>query len=333
VHGLAIFQQDNAQDAVAHFGDARPASSTPVSLQRLGRLERPHTATEAAALSTELQGLQLRARQASHRVCHKSLARPRAIELTYPCEGETALQVSAHAGGQYLTTEATTLTARGHFCTILTFYVRLLRMRRDPRTNAQALFKTAAAQGGYFTAAQALVAGYTYRQQHFHRERGSWLQVDRGLFRLRDFPPGEREDLIRWSLWSRDQKGVPQAIVSHDTALAVHELSDVMPEHIHLTVPPGFRKRVPPGCVLHRAALSLDEIESGIGYLVTTPLRTLLDAADSPLSQEYVNSAVAQALERGLVRRRVLGGGRASPRVRGRLDRALEAAIGEQGTT
>lgn len=196
-------------------------------------------------------------------------------------------------------------------------------MRRDPQENAQALYLIAAAQGGYFTAAQAREAGYSYRQQHYHRSRGNWLPIDRGLFRLRDFPPGEREDLIRWSLWSRDQKGAPQAVVSHETALTVHDLSDVMPERVHLTVPRGFRKSVPVGCILHFALLSEEEIEPRLGYSVTTPLRTLIDVADSVLSQEHLDVAVQEALKRGLVRRTVLGRARCEPAVRMRLDQAL----------
>jgi len=196
-------------------------------------------------------------------------------------------------------------------------------MRRDPQENAQRLYQIAASQGGYFSASQASEAGYTYRQQHYHRSRGNWLLIDRGIFRLRDFPPGEREDLIRWSLWSRDQKGTPQAVVSHETALTVHDLSDVMPERVHLTVPKGFRKRVPVGCVLHAASLAEEEIEPRLGYSVTTPLRTLLDVADSALSQEHLNAAVREALERGLVRRAVLQSAHSQPRVRERLDRAL----------
>jgi predicted transcriptional regulator of viral defense system len=199
-------------------------------------------------------------------------------------------------------------------------------VRRDPQENAQALYQIAASQGGYFTAAQAREAGYTYRQQHYHSSRGNWLRVDRGLFRLRDYPPGEREDLIRWSLWSRDQKGVPQAVVSHDTALTVHDLSDVMPERVHLTVPRGFRKRVPAGCVLHFASLAEEEIEPRPGYSVTTPLRTLIDVAGSALSQEHLDAAVKEALERGLVRRSVLGSIRCEPAARMRLDRALAAS-------
>ncbi|MFQ5340905.1 MAG: hypothetical protein ACE5F6_05100 [Anaerolineae bacterium] len=203
-------------------------------------------------------------------------------------------------------------------------------MRRDPQENARALYQIAAAQGGYFTAAQARRAGYAYSQQHFHLARGNWVKIERGLFRLRDFPAGEREDLIRWSLWSRNQKGVPQAVVSHETALTIHELSDVMPDKIHLTVPRGFRKNAPAGCVLHKANLASDEIEFRTGYRVTTPLRTLLDVADSPLSQEHVNRAVHDALERGLVRRRVLENAPCPPGARNRLDQALAAVQSEK---
>jgi len=203
-------------------------------------------------------------------------------------------------------------------------------VRRDPQENAQALYRIAASQGGYFSAAQAREAGYTYRQQHYHRSRGNWLLIDRGVFRLRDFPPGEREDLIRWSLWSRNQKGVPLAIVSHETALTVHDLSDVMPERVHLTVPKGFRKKVPAGCVLHLASLAEEEIEPRPGYLVTTPLRTVLDVADSTLSQEHVNAAVREALERGLVRRGLLQSARCRRAARERLDRALAATRQEE---
>jgi predicted transcriptional regulator of viral defense system len=199
-------------------------------------------------------------------------------------------------------------------------------MQRDPRDNARQLYQIAAAQGGYFTSAQARQAGYAYSQQNFHVSRGNWLKVDRGLFRLRDFPPGEREDLIRWSLWSRNRKGVPQAVVSHDTALTVHTLSDVMPDRVHLTVPKGFRKKVLPGCALHEADLASGDVESRTGYQVTTPLRTLLDVAGGPLSQEHLDKAVRDALERGLVRRQLLETATCSPAARRRLDQALISA-------
>ena len=203
-------------------------------------------------------------------------------------------------------------------------------MQRDPRQTARRLYQTAASQGGYFTAAQARHAGYAYRQHTYHVSRGTWLRIARGLFRLRDFPAVEREDLMRWSLWSCDRKGSPQAVVSYETALSVHELSDVMPARTHLTVPKGFRKRLPPGCVLHRNALLASEIESRLGYRVTTPLRTLLDVAASPLSQEHLDQAVRDGLQRGLVRRRQFVDVEGPPGAHKRLREALLAAQREE---
>ena len=198
-------------------------------------------------------------------------------------------------------------------------------MQTYPQKNARRLYQIAEVQGGYFTAAQAKQAGYAYSQQHYHVSHGNWLRVGHGIFRLHDFPPGECEDLVRWSLWSRNQKGSPQAVVSHDTALAVHGLSDVMPTRVHLTVPKGFRKEAPSGCVLHKANLTPDEIELRTGFRVTTPLRTLCDAAASSLSQEHLNRATYEALARGLVRRRCLEDTPCAPEARQRLDQALAA--------
>jgi predicted transcriptional regulator of viral defense system len=199
-------------------------------------------------------------------------------------------------------------------------------VRRDPRDNSQKLYEVIAAQGGYFTSAQALAVGYTYRQQNYHTERGSWLKIERGIYRLRDYPPTEREDLIRLALWSHNRRGEPQAVASHETALSIHEMSDVMPIKIHLTVPKrGFRKDPPVGVVIHPAELDNQEIEHRLGFLVTTPLRALIDAAASPLSQEHINQAVKDAIDRGLIRRHLLTGNKIPLSVWDRIHQALIA--------
>ena len=59
----------------------------------------------------------------------------------------------------------------------------------------------------------------------------------------------EHEDLTTIWLWS-EQKGV----VSHETALMLHNLSDVLPRKTHLTLPASWAKRcvrVPKGVVLY----------------------------------------------------------------------------------
>ena len=179
-------------------------------------------------------------------------------------------------------------------------------MPRSTRESARLLFAQAIGQGGYFTAKQAHEAGYGYGHLEYHTSVRNFERVEHGLYRLPSVPPGEHDDLIRLSLWSRNQKDEPQAVVSHDSALVLHDLGELLPEKIHLTVPPGFRKHSPPECVLHQAVLAPEEIEAWAGFRVTTPTRTLLDAAAGNLGQEQLAKAVSDALSRGLVRRRRL---------------------------
>ncbi|MFH1800760.1 MAG: type IV toxin-antitoxin system AbiEi family antitoxin domain-containing protein [Candidatus Omnitrophota bacterium] len=156
-------------------------------------------------------------------------------------------------------------------------------------------------QSGYFTAQQAQDAGYSYRLHSYHVKTGKWVKAGRGVFRLRSFPPAEREDLVQWTLWSRDRKGHPQAVASNETALAIHELGDVMPAKFHFTVPPAFRKKPPKGCVLYTAKLEENDREQRQGYSVTTPLRTLVDVAEGDLSEDELAKALRDALDKGLV--------------------------------
>ncbi len=177
-------------------------------------------------------------------------------------------------------------------------------MRRDPRETEWALRDLAGAQEGYFTAGQALKVGYSYPQQHFHRQRGNWEEIDRGILRLRDYPHTPHEDLVRWALWSRDRHGKIQAVVSHLGAFMVYDISDAMPAEIDLTVPPGFRKRAPGGCRLHRARLAPSDIERRPGFLVTSPLRSILDVAeDNSIDAAHLVQGLRDALRLGWVGR------------------------------
>jgi predicted transcriptional regulator of viral defense system len=162
--------------------------------------------------------------------------------------------------------------------------------RQDLRRRLAAL---AAQQSGYFTAAQALKLGYSYQAQKFHAGRGNWLRVDRGLFRLPEWPVGEHDDLVRWSLWSKDR-----AIISHDTALALHELGETNPTDVHLTVPPNFRSQAPRGVRLHRGVLPDGDIWQYEGFRATTPIRTLLDTAAGNLDLDQLVNATRDACER-----------------------------------
>jgi predicted transcriptional regulator of viral defense system len=166
---------------------------------------------------------------------------------------------------------------------------------RDEEPRAR-LWQRAAGQRGYFTAAEALKDGYSYPLQHFHTQRGNWLRIDHGLYRFReyvDLPAEDHDHLIRWTLWSGRR-----AVVSHATALGVHDLGIANPAEIHLTAEQGFRKR-DTAVVVHRADLEEDDVEEREGFRVTTPVRAIAESAMDGLQQDAIDSAVADLLDRG----------------------------------
>lgn len=171
------------------------------------------------------------------------------------------------------------------------------------------LFEIADRQQGYFTSKQAEESGY-YRS-HFQRyiKSGEWLKEMRGIYRLAHYPVTERPELVIWSLWSQNRRGETQGTWSHETALDIYELSDVMPSKMHLTVPKAFRKgiAIPKVLILHYADLKENEIRYQQGYEVTTPIRTLLDILfDRKLSTDLISQAISDALKSGLISRNEL---------------------------
>jgi predicted transcriptional regulator of viral defense system len=189
------------------------------------------------------------------------------------------------------------------------------------------LYETAHAQGGFFTARQASEAGYQDSVHPYQVRSGNWVREARGVYRLAQFPTPSRPDLMVWQLWSRNRQDEPQGVFSHATALTLHDLSDVMPAKLDMTVPPGFRRMAAiPGVLrLHHARLSDREMQTFEGVRVTTPLRTLIDViAEAVIAPELQVQAVDQAIRRGLVMRRQLEAARVSTRARQRINRILK---------
>jgi predicted transcriptional regulator of viral defense system len=189
------------------------------------------------------------------------------------------------------------------------------------------LYDAAQAQGGFFTARQARVAGYEDSVHTYQVRSGNWVREARGVYRLAQFPTPSRPDLMVWQLWSRNRQDEPQGVFSHATALTLHELSDVMPAKLDMTVPPGFRRMaaIPAVLRLQHARLNKRDVQTMDGVRVTTPLRTLIDVvAEGVIAPELQVQAVDQALRRGLVMRRTLEAARVSTRARQRIDRVLK---------
>jgi predicted transcriptional regulator of viral defense system len=153
-------------------------------------------------------------------------------------------------------------------------------------------------QSGYFNAAQARAHAVSRQLLEHHVRRGRFQRVRRGLYRIHGFPTVEHDDMRE--AWMA--VGIPDALLSHESALALLDLSDNIHDATHILVPRRRRGlRPPPGVIVHTRPDSEDIATVWRdGLPLTAPARTLLDVADQ-LQPEQLAMAVRQALRRGLV--------------------------------
>lgn len=202
-------------------------------------------------------------------------------------------------------------------------YIEVVNDTNKTRPDHEGLFQTASAQAGYFTTAQALDHGFSSPLITHHAQTGRFVRITRGLYRLRDYPSSPREQLI--GAWLRL---APDAVVSHESALELFGLSDVIPDAIHLSVPRTRRRLVrQPGVTVHTTKRPLDgsAVASREGVRLTAPARTIADVAEAGAAPEQVVAAVRQAIERGLTTQDKV---RQAARGRGqRVERLIEHAL------
>lgn len=164
----------------------------------------------------------------------------------------------------------------------------------SPTNHIAKLYEIAEGQGGYFTTAQAAAAGVDRRRLAYYASAGRTQRIRRGVYRLTQFPHSRHEDLfIAWLATG------PDSVISHESALLLYELSDVLPEMIHVTVLPTTSRRHP-GLRLHTNQIGPADITQHEGLPVTTVPRTIADVALSGLSDEFVMQAACEAVRAGL---------------------------------
>jgi len=157
------------------------------------------------------------------------------------------------------------------------------------------LYRIAEPQGGYFTVCQAQEAGYSRKDISSLASNNKFTRVAHGLYRITFFPATKYEDLIIAVL-----KSGPKAVISHDSALSVYQLSDILPDRIHVTIP-GSRSRRPKGIKFHTCKISGEEITSYHGLPITTVERTITDVIRNGLDEHLVKHAIEQSLIQGLI--------------------------------
>ena len=159
------------------------------------------------------------------------------------------------------------------------------------------LMETIKSQGGLFTVRQATEAGFSPALLSYHVGTGQFLRPFRGVYRLAHYPTSEHEDLL--VLWlASDHQGT----FSHETALALHRLSDVLPSRAHISLPASWKRRTLPDLAERHYEAVPAEDRAWVGPLpVTSPLRTLRDCMAVLTAPELVAQAFDQVLARGLI--------------------------------
>lgn len=171
-----------------------------------------------------------------------------------------------------------------------------------PRKNE--LRELSVEQAGYFSLSQARDCGISKQLLQYMISIGEVVKELRGLYRWAHYPTSEEDELILFWLWSNCE-----GIYTHETALFLYQLSDLLPVHIHMTLPLSWRRKrlkLPGPLKLHYASIQ-EEDKAWFGSVqITKPLKTIADCAREHLSPEWLSQAITEALERGLFTMRQL---------------------------
>lgn len=168
---------------------------------------------------------------------------------------------------------------------------------KNEKPDEDRLYRIAEQQAGYFTSDQARRVGFSRKLIWYHEKTGRFSRVAHGIYRLAQFPPSPFEDLF--VAWLRTG---PRSVISHESALAVYDLSDVLPDEIHVTVPRSSSRRRE-GIRQHTNRLSPSDVTRREGLPITTVPRTIADVTASGLAEELVRQAISEAIDRGLTDR------------------------------
>ena len=160
------------------------------------------------------------------------------------------------------------------------------------------ILAASASRDGYFTASEVREADFSDADLHRLVGRGDVERVKRGVYRLTRFPSSPHGDLWEAVLWAQP------AVISHLTALRLHDLTSERPGVVDITVPSDgrLRKEIPAGYRLHAADVAAADRTIVAGIPVTSVRRTVLDLfVDGEVPRTLLLEVTANAVTRGLL--------------------------------
>jgi hypothetical protein len=191
----------------------------------------------------------------------------------------------------------------------------------------EAWLRQVQSQSGMISRQQALDAGFTAKAIEWRLRSGRWQRLQRRVYATFTGVPTRQAEL--WAAVLRVGDG---AVLSHETAAEIHQLTDGPSARIHVSVPAGkhpARREAIPGVVIHRGR-GLAAQRQVPGQLPLTSVEdTVLDLIAAAPSFDDAYGWISAAVGRRLTTPELLGqalGGRSRMRWRGRVAAALEDA-------
>ena len=159
------------------------------------------------------------------------------------------------------------------------------------------LVAIAADQHGRVTSAAAAAAGVQPALLVQMARRGVLDKVARGIYGVPELagdPLAQFQEALLL---------LPGAVLSHETALDLHDLCDVNPRQVHVTVVAGtrVRKTLPDWLAVHHGPLDPEDVTAHAGLAIVTPARAIVDGITAALGDRFVGQAIGTARERNLL--------------------------------
>ena len=128
-------------------------------------------------------------------------------------------------------------------------------------------------------------------------------RVAHGVYRFPPVPVTTLDPYMLATLWT-GRRGV----LSHATALELHDLCDINSSKIHLTVPLAYRPRRQGGerYVIHKEALGEQDITWHEGISIVTPAVAIRQAIQTQVPRQLIRQAISRAKKLGLAKTRLL---------------------------
>lgn len=166
-------------------------------------------------------------------------------------------------------------------------------------SNIDRLREMAINQYGYVTTAQATDAGVSKQALSMLAKRDRVEKVAHGIYRIPQVAPTRYDRFMLALLWA----GVPEAALSHETALDAYDVCDINPTAIHVIVNSmrRIRRSGGEGYIIHYKELNKNQIGWWEGMRCVKLAVAIEQCLVTGTPTYLINQAIENGRKRGLL--------------------------------